>query len=71
MGKGIGKKLMESIIKKGESADLHVLIARITEGNEKSIHIHESFGFEQIGIMQEVGRKFGRLLDVFLMQKIY
>jgi len=71
MGKGIGKKLMEGIIKKGESADLHVLIARITEGNEKSIHIHESFGFEQIGIMREVGRKFGRLLDVFLMQKIY
>ena len=71
MGKGIGKKLMEHIIKKGESVGLHVLIARITEGNENSIHLHESFGFEHIGIMQEVGNKFGKLLDVYLMQKIY
>jgi len=65
------KKIMEHIIKKGESVGLHVLIARITEGNKNSIHLHESFGFEHIGIMREVGRKFGRLLDVYLMQKIY
>ena len=71
IGKGIGKKIMEHIIKKGESVGLHVLIARITEGNKNSIHLHESFGFEHIGIMREVGKKFGRLLDVYLMQKIY
>ena len=71
IGRGIGKKIMEHIIKKGESVGLHVLIARITEGNKNSIHLHESFGFEHIGIMREVGKKFGRLLDVYLMQKIY
>jgi phosphinothricin acetyltransferase len=71
IGKGFGKKLMKHIIKRGEAVDLHVLIARITEGNENSIHLHESFGFEHIGIMKEVGKKFGNLLDVYLMQKIY
>lgn len=70
-GKGIGKKLMESIIKKGEKAGLHAVIARITDGNEKSIHLHESVGFEHIGIMKEVGHKFGKRLDVYLMQKVY
>jgi phosphinothricin acetyltransferase len=70
-GKGIGKKLMESIIKEGKNAGLHVIIARITDGNKKSIHIHESVGFSHIGIMKEVGYKFGKLLDVYLMQKIY
>jgi phosphinothricin acetyltransferase len=69
--KGIGKKLMEKIIKEGKQAGLHVIIARITEGNKKSIYLHKSVGFEHVGIMKEVGRKFGKKLDVYLMQKIY
>jgi phosphinothricin acetyltransferase len=68
--KGIGKNLMKEIIKAGEQAGLHVLLARITDGNKISIHLHESFGFEHVGILKEVGSKFGRLLDVYLMQKI-
>ena len=70
-GKGIGRKLLESIIQKGHKVGLHTAIARITEGNEISVHLHESVGFQYIGVMKEVGRKFGKRLDVFLMQKIY
>ena len=70
-GKGIGKNLMEKIIKEGEKANLHVIIARITSGNILSIHLHEKYGFEHIGVMKEVGKKFGKLLDVYIMQKIY
>ena len=69
--RGIGKKLMEKIINEGEKAGLHVVIARISEGNKKSIHLHKSVGFEHVGIMKEVGIKFGKRLDVYLMQKIY
>ncbi len=70
-GRGIGKKLIEKIIQKGEKAGLHVVLARITEGNEKSIYLHKSVGFEHVGIMKEVGMKFGKRLDVYLMQKLY
>ncbi len=70
-GRGIGRELLEAIIKEGEKSGLHSIIARIAEGNDMSIHLHRSVGFEQIGIMKEVGRKFGRLLDIYLMQKIY
>jgi len=70
-GKGIGRKLMEAVIAAGQKGGLHTVIARITEGNEASIHLAESAGFEQIGVMKEVGRKFDRLLDVYLLQKIY
>jgi phosphinothricin acetyltransferase len=70
-GKGIGRQLSEAIIKAGHNAGLHTLVARITEGNAASIHIAESQGFEHIGVMREVGRKDGRLLDVHMMQKIY
>jgi len=69
--KGIGKKLIEEIVKEGEKAGLHALIARITEGNQASIHLHELVGFEHAGILKEVGFKFDKLLDVYLMQKIY
>ncbi len=69
--KGIGKKLIESIIKEGKKSGLNVIIARITDGNKKSIHLHESVGFNHIGIMKEAGYKFGKRLDVYLMQKIY
>jgi len=70
-GKGIGKKLMQSIIIEGEKVGLHAIIARITQGNKLSIHLHEKFGFEHIGVMKEVGQKFGKRLDVYLMEKIY
>jgi L-amino acid N-acyltransferase YncA len=70
-GKGIGRKLMQGVLEKGKRAGLHTVLARITDGNAASVHLHTAMGFKQIGVMKEVGRKFGRLLDVYLMQLIY
>jgi L-amino acid N-acyltransferase YncA len=70
-GKGIGRKLLEAIVAEGEKAGLHTIIARIAEASQASIHLHKSVGFEHIGTMREVGHKFGKLLDVHLMQKVY
>jgi phosphinothricin acetyltransferase len=70
-GRGIGKALLQRIIREGETAGLHTVIARIAAGNDVSIYLHQSVGFEHIGIMREVGRKFGQLLDVTMMQKVY
>jgi phosphinothricin acetyltransferase len=69
-GKGIGKKLLQHLLKEAEHSGIHSIIARIAEGNERSIKLHKDQGFEHIGVMKEVGVKFGRLLDVYLMQKI-
>lgn len=70
-GKGIGKKLIEILVETAvEHTNLHSLIARITEGNQHSIYLHEINGFEKIGLMKQAGKKFGRLLDVTLMQKM-
>ena len=70
-GQGIGRRLLEKLVEKGKEVGLHTIIARIAEGNEISVYLHKSLGFEHIGVMKEVGHKFGRLLDVHLMQKIY
>jgi L-amino acid N-acyltransferase YncA len=70
-GKGIGQILINKVLILGEKVGLHTVISRITGGNAVSIHLHEKFGFEHIGTMKEVGNKFGQLLDVCMMQKIY
>ncbi len=69
--KGIGRQLLKMLIDDGRNIGLHTVIARITGDNQASRHLFKSMGFEDIGVMREVGRKFGKLLDVYLMQKIY
>ncbi|MFI5222365.1 MAG: GNAT family N-acetyltransferase [Bacteroidia bacterium] len=70
-GKGFGKILFEKIIEEGKKCGLHTLVSRITTENELSVKLHEQFGFKMIGTMKECGKKFGKLLDVHLMQLIY
>jgi phosphinothricin acetyltransferase len=48
----------------------HSVIARIAGHNETSIGLHTAAGFELVGVEREVGRKFGRWLDVALMQRL-
>ncbi len=69
--KGIGRKLLEQIVKEGQKNGLHTVIARITEGNEPSVNLFKHEKFELVGVMKEVGRKFGKLLDVYIMQRIF
>ncbi|MDD5647767.1 MAG: GNAT family N-acetyltransferase [Dehalococcoidia bacterium] len=69
--RGIGRKLVAGLMDQARMSGLHTLIVRIAEGNNASIHICESYGFRHIGIMKEVGRKFGKLQDVHLMQIIF
>ena len=70
-GKGIGKKLLEIITLEGKREKNHMIISRISAGNEISIHIHEQLGYRHIGVMKEAGIKFGRLIDVNMMQYIF
>jgi L-amino acid N-acyltransferase len=69
-GQGIGSALMERILAAGQEAGVHAVLSRIAEGNETSLRLHEKFGFWTVGTMREVGVKFGRLLDVHLLQKL-
>ncbi len=70
-GQGIGKALLAALIAQGATAGIHTIIARIGGSNAASVRLHESQGFEPIGVMREVGFKFGQRLDVTMMQKIY
>jgi phosphinothricin acetyltransferase len=68
-GRGIGKALLLDLIDRARSAGLGVLLARISAGEPgASMRLHESVGFQHIGSMRRVGEKFGRILDVELLE---
>jgi L-amino acid N-acyltransferase YncA len=68
---GIGSMLLEWVTLEGKKVGNHTVLSRITQGNESSIHIHEKYGYRHVGVMKEVGFKFGKFLDVHMMQIIY
>jgi L-amino acid N-acyltransferase YncA len=67
-GRGIGRTLKGAIIEEAKRLRFHSLIARVAEGSQESLHLNESFGFVHVGTLKEVGRKFGRLLGVHILQ---
>jgi L-amino acid N-acyltransferase len=69
-GRGIGRSLKDAIIEEARRLKYHTLIARVAEGSHESIHLNERAGFVHVGTLKEVGRKFDRLLDVHIMQKM-
>jgi L-amino acid N-acyltransferase len=69
-GQGVGKGLLLELVRLASVHGFHTLIGRIVGGHEASIGLHEACGFEVIGVEREVGRKFGRWLDVVLMQRL-
>ncbi len=67
---GVGQKLLEALIISAKENNFHSILSRITKENSVSLAMHERAGFFRVGTMIEVGEKFGRLLDVEMMQKI-
>jgi L-amino acid N-acyltransferase len=69
-GKGIGKRLLQRIIKEAESQNYHVLVGGIDSQNAVSIALHRALEFQHVGTIRQVGFKFGRWLDLDLYQLI-
>ncbi|MGB1026747.1 MAG: GNAT family N-acetyltransferase, partial [Rhodospirillaceae bacterium] len=67
-GGGVGTALLQSVIDHARSAGHHVMVAAISADNGGSIRLHARLGFVETGRMPEVGTKFGRWLDLVLMQ---
>jgi phosphinothricin acetyltransferase len=66
--KGIGRLLLEPLIKSARANDLHAIIAGIDGSNAASIKLHQSFGFEEVAHFRQVGYKFGRWLDLKFLE---
>jgi L-amino acid N-acyltransferase len=65
---GIGRALVEELIDRARIAGVHVVVAGIDAENQASLRLHEGLGFEQVGRMPEIARKFDRWVDLVLLQ---
>jgi phosphinothricin acetyltransferase len=63
-GQGLGRTLYATLFEALRAEDIHRICGSITLPNEPSVRLHRAFGFEEVGIYREVGRKFGRFWDV-------
>jgi phosphinothricin acetyltransferase len=69
-GQGVGRALLAELVRVATAHGFHAVFARIVEGHEASIALHQGLGFETVGVEREVGRKFGRWLDVVVMERL-
>lgn len=69
-GKGVGRVLLEELLRLAAGHGFHAVIARISSQNEPSVRLHRACGFELVGVEREVGRKHGRWLDVVELQRM-
>ena len=70
LGTGLGKSLMPALITATQLCGMRQMIAVIGDsGNQASIQLHRRFGFQDAGLLKEVGFKFGRWLDTVFMQR--
>lgn len=68
--KGVGKALLEELLRRAEEEKFHTLIGGIDSKNEESIRLHEKLGFVECARIEQVGYKFGKWLDLLFYQKI-
>ena len=69
-GRGVGRAILSELVALAATHGFHSVIGRIVGGHEASIGLHRACGFEQVGVEREVGRKFGKWLDVVVMQRL-
>ncbi len=69
-GRGVGNLLLCELVQLADEHGFHAVFARVAGSNPASVALHARHGFETIGVEREVGRKFGKWLDVTVMQRL-
>jgi phosphinothricin acetyltransferase len=69
LGRGVGSMLYRRLFAALKNEDIHRILAGITIPNEASVAMHRRFGFTDVGVFIENGRKFDRYWNVLWMQR--
>lgn len=65
--RGIGRMIVEDLIERAKKQGHHVVVGSTCSEQSGSLRLQESLGFKKAGQLPELGRKFGRWLDVVYM----
>ncbi|MGB0898163.1 MAG: GNAT family N-acetyltransferase [Psychrobium sp.] len=68
--KGVGRALYRQLLSYVKQNHYHRAYAWVTLPNEASMHLHKGLGFNDVGIMAQVGKKFDQFHDVALLEKV-
>ena len=69
-GRGTGRALYDDLLARLAADGIHLVVAAVALPNPGSLALHRACGFEEVGVMREVGRKHGRWIDVAWLQKV-
>lgn len=68
--RGIGRQILNHLLAVATISGFHSVIARIESTSTASRDLHSACGYKLVGVEQQVARKFGKWLDITVMQKI-
>lgn len=69
-GVGLGRRLMTHLEDHARRNNVHSLFAGVSSENPAGVAFHRSIGFTEVGYLPQVGHKFGRWMDLVLLQKL-
>jgi L-amino acid N-acyltransferase YncA len=67
-GQGIGRALLSEAVVMARTHGFHSIVARVSATQQASVALHKACGFDFVGVEREIGRKFGRWIDVAILQ---
>jgi phosphinothricin acetyltransferase len=68
-GRGIGRALLEALVRDSETAGIWTLQAGIFPENENSLAVHKRCGFRIVGLRKRLGKLAGAWRDVLLLER--
>lgn len=68
-GQGTGRALMAALERQARDEGVRVMIGALSGENPGALAFHLRLGFAQVGHLPQVGHKFGRAMDLVLVQK--